>query len=490
MKRTILSLGLLAAAVSLAVLAIAAPPTLVNYQGVLTDADGVPISGAHDLTFGIFSDSVGYALWVETHPQVPIDAGLFNVILGSFAELPDHVFSSSERWLEIIVDGADVIVPRIRMTSVPWALRAAVADSALSSAGGADNDWIVTGDDMHAAVTGNVGIGTSNPLTKLDFGLDQNGKINGVNVLYGSTYAGKLTFASYAAGTGGNSSYMSFWTSDGVSREERLRITEGGRVGIGTTTPARLVEIYDDPPIMRLTSPDVEEWPTIELKGYDSSRMAKLGKITFLDQHDTEVAFIRYMGYLDYGHTYGLTLYAGGSISDVLRLERSGRVGIGTFYPDETLDVRGTAKCEVLKISGGADLAEPFDVQGDDVEPGTVVSIDPTHPGQLKPAEQAYDRCVAGVVSGAGGIDAGLLMGKEGSVADGEHPIALTGRVYCRATAANGAIQPGDLLTTSDISGHAMKVTDHTRAQGAVIGKAMTSLAEGHGLVLVLVSLQ
>jgi len=35
-----------------------------------------------------------------------------------------------------------------------------------------------------------------------------------------------------------------------------------------------------------------------------------------------------------------------------------------------------------------------------------------------------------------------------------------------------------------------MKVTDRTRAQGAVIGKAMTSLGEGAGLVLVLVSLQ
>jgi hypothetical protein len=35
-----------------------------------------------------------------------------------------------------------------------------------------------------------------------------------------------------------------------------------------------------------------------------------------------------------------------------------------------------------------------------------------------------------------------------------------------------------------------MKVTDHRRAQGAVIGKAMTGLKEGQGLLLVLVSLQ
>jgi hypothetical protein len=35
-----------------------------------------------------------------------------------------------------------------------------------------------------------------------------------------------------------------------------------------------------------------------------------------------------------------------------------------------------------------------------------------------------------------------------------------------------------------------MKAGDHERASGAIIGKAMTSLAKGKGLVLVLVSLQ
>jgi hypothetical protein len=35
-----------------------------------------------------------------------------------------------------------------------------------------------------------------------------------------------------------------------------------------------------------------------------------------------------------------------------------------------------------------------------------------------------------------------------------------------------------------------MKVTDYKKAQGAIIGKAMSSLGEGHGLVLVFVTLQ
>ena len=68
--------------------------------------------------------------------------------------------------------------------------------------------------------------------------------------------------------------------------------------------------------------------------------------------------------------------------------------------------------------------------------------------------------------------------------------VALSGRVYVQADAGNGSIVPGDLLTTSEAPGHAMKVTDHAQAQGAVLGKAMTGLKEGSGLVLVLVTLQ
>ena len=73
---------------------------------------------------------------------------------------------------------------------------------------------------------------------------------------------------------------------------------------------------------------------------------------------------------------------------------------------------------------------------------------------------------------------------------DGDHPVALTGRVYVRCDASKNAIEPGDFLTTSELPGYAMKVTDHAKAQGAIIGKAMTSLVKGQGLVLVLVSLQ
>jgi hypothetical protein len=81
-------------------------------------------------------------------------------------------------------------------------------------------------------------------------------------------------------------------------------------------------------------------------------------------------------------------------------------------------------------------------------------------------------------------------MQQEGSIADGSVPVALSGRVYCWADATYGPIQPGNLLTTSDTPGHAMRASDYERAQGAMIGKAMSALGEGRGLVLVLVTLQ
>jgi hypothetical protein len=69
-------------------------------------------------------------------------------------------------------------------------------------------------------------------------------------------------------------------------------------------------------------------------------------------------------------------------------------------------------------------------------------------------------------------------------------PLALLGKVYCSVDASYGAVQVGDLLTTSPTSGHAMKAADAAKAFGSVIGKALGPLQEGCGLVPILVALQ
>ena len=151
----------------------------------------------------------------------------------------------------------------------------------------------------------------------------------------------------------------------------------------------------------------------------------------------------------------------------------------------------GRVTTQVLEITGGADLSEQFTIHasasGASPVPGAVVCIDPSHPGDLVISDAPYCRTVAGIISGAGGVNPGMLMRQEGSAADGAYPVALSGRVY---VLADGPIAVGDLLTTSGTSGHAMRVVNHDRAHGAIIGKAMTGLNSGSGLVLALVSLQ
>jgi hypothetical protein len=149
----------------------------------------------------------------------------------------------------------------------------------------------------------------------------------------------------------------------------------------------------------------------------------------------------------------------------------------------------GRTRVCTLEIYGGCDLAEPFPMKEETIEKGSVVVIDEEYPGRLKRSTSAYDTRVAGIVSGANGISPGIALKQEGTLDQGEN-VALTGRVYVKADATLGAIKPGDLLTTSDTPGHAMKVSDSSKAQGAILGKAMTALAEGKGMVLVLVTLQ
>ena len=187
------------------------------------------------------------------------------------------------------------------------------------------------------------------------------------------------------------------------------------------------------------------------------------------------------------GGADGFVWYRGGGHSDIYHNGGGGQLAMS--LDQNGLYVSGPASVCTLTIRGGCDLAEPFAMKEPQVEKGSVVVIDEEHAGQLKLSTRAYDTRVAGIVSGANGINTGLALLQEGTLDAGQN-VALTGRVYVQADASFGAIRSGDLLTTSDTPGHAMKVNDHARAQGAILGKAMSSLKEGRGMVLVLVTLQ
>jgi hypothetical protein len=169
--------------------------------------------------------------------------------------------------------------------------------------------------------------------------------------------------------------------------------------------------------------------------------------------------------------------------------ESRGKGPAGFFKGD--VQVTGTLSAEVDVVLTNQDCAEDFDIGlSTNVEPGTVMALD--EQGLLQESRQAYDKKVAGVISGAGEFRPGLILGRRKWQSDSRRAaVALVGKVYCKVDAQFGEISVGDLLTTSATPGHAMKADDPLKAFGSVIGKALGSMSVGErGLIPILVALQ
>lgn len=180
----------------------------------------------------------------------------------------------------------------------------------------------------------------------------------------------------------------------------------------------------------------------------------------------------------------GGNIWAGGNgvDGDVVLFASTGN---NSTLADATIHLNGQAGDIILR---NADCAEDFQVEDIEcAEPGTVMVIGDN--SRLRISHTAYDRCVIGIVAGAGDYRPGIILGRNGDVADAL-PIALVGRIFCKMDANYGAIGIGDLLTTSPTPGHAMKAAHPAKAFGSVIGKALGSLDSGRGLVPMLVALQ
>lgn len=151
--------------------------------------------------------------------------------------------------------------------------------------------------------------------------------------------------------------------------------------------------------------------------------------------------------------------------------------------------VTGALTADKDVILTGADLAENFDLVDPSLaDPGTVMVLDGVD--HVRVSESAYDRKVVGVVSGAGNYRPGVVLDYKAADVSTRRPIAMVGKTFCKIDASFGAIEVGDLLTTSPAPGYAMKASEPSRAYGAVLGKAMASLSEGRGLLPIVVTLQ
>jgi|GEM_PF-1601328 len=128
-------------------------PGLMDFQGTLTDDIGMAMDTTVSMAFSIYDDSTGgIPVWTEEQPAVVVNGGVFSVLLGRVNAISDTVFSEPDRWLGVQVGMDPELEPRQRIASVGYAFRA-----------GSDGDWNISGNNMHAAVSGNIGIGTTNP---------------------------------------------------------------------------------------------------------------------------------------------------------------------------------------------------------------------------------------------------------------------------------------------------------------------------------------
>jgi hypothetical protein len=119
-------------------------PKMMNYQGYLTDTLGVPVNDSLDMDFRIYTAQTGgNNLWQETHTDVPIEQGIFHVLLGSNTAIPDSVFTSNtDRWLQYTVDGQSMS-PRTRIASAGYAYMATYSDTAEFARNIASDEWSV-----------------------------------------------------------------------------------------------------------------------------------------------------------------------------------------------------------------------------------------------------------------------------------------------------------------------------------------------------------
>jgi hypothetical protein len=109
-----------------------AVPHLVRFSGLVRDAAGQPLSGTMGVTFALYRDQEGGApLWLETQNVVTDNNGHYTVSLGTTKAdgLPVELFTSGEaRWLGVQPDG-QAEQPRVLLLSVPYALKAADAET-------------------------------------------------------------------------------------------------------------------------------------------------------------------------------------------------------------------------------------------------------------------------------------------------------------------------------------------------------------------------
>jgi hypothetical protein len=475
----------------------AAITTKFTYQGQLK-RDGALFNGTCDMQFNLWdADNGGTQLATYTPPaQVNVTDGVFAVELDFGAQ-----FKGEARWLETTTKCADdadfTTLPRVALTPMPYALGLMPGAQIEGSINGSAGILRASNDGAGAAL-----VGLANSTTGTTYGVLGNASSPNGYAIWGYASNNATAMRGFAA-DGGRGVWGSSLTWQGVFGESRDNVgvvgtstnfdgvwgeTEAdnanGVIGFGKDPcPNGSPAICSATHVRNATGVAGEAFAYgTGVWGRSASGNGVYGETSEPHTFDTSGVYgkstgdggIGVIGEANVGNGWGVYgISAAGS--GVVGKSTTGYAGY--FYGK-------------VGIAGGADLAERFATADDaKIEPGTVMVIDDRNSGKLKVSDSAYDSKVVGIISGAGGINTGLTLHQDGAL-EGDLVVAIAGRVYCKAEANSAPIKPGDLLTTSSVKGNCMKATERDKAYGAVIGKALTGLDKGEGLVLIIVNLQ
>jgi hypothetical protein len=261
----------------------------------------------------------------------------------------------------------------------------------------------------------------------------------------------------------------------------RFSVLSTGEVGIGTTNPGTISDYSPMLHVKGATNADDSHW---------SGRVVASGPTNAVVMGELYTGHKATIG----GHNAALAAW-----SDLLINPGGGNVGIRTTSPGVALDVAGQIR--MSGASGGKmvlDVAEVIPV-ADDVEEGDVVCIDNTvKKYQFAKSKIPDSQLVAGVISStkknSKSFPALLVGNYEQKQKDNPNQkykyLAIAGQIAVNVCLEGGTIKKGDLLTTSSVSGYAMK--SQSKQLGTIIGKALEDFdgKDGRkGIIIALLSL-
>ncbi|MFY0643127.1 MAG: RHS repeat protein [Bacteroidia bacterium] len=137
-------------AICLSITSFSQIPNLIPYQGQIADTSGKPYNGSFDFEFKINDGSS--TLWSSGSMNLEVFNGAYSVVLGASPQpsLSSSIWANDLIYLEVSFDdgvnGMETLSPDVQILAVPYALRAAYADSSRSSSSLQDGDSLVLRD--------------------------------------------------------------------------------------------------------------------------------------------------------------------------------------------------------------------------------------------------------------------------------------------------------------------------------------------------------